>query len=74
MTQGWRAGRSYIEKLAAIDPAGLPDQVQLNRDLLLRGLIEQQEEARFKTWELPVNQQRRHPRRSASAGAAVELR
>ncbi len=50
-------GRSYIEKLGAIDPAGLPDQAQLNRDLLLRELIQEQEEARFKTWELPVNQQ-----------------
>jgi uncharacterized protein (DUF885 family) len=49
-------GRGYIEKLGAIDPAGLPDQVQLSRDLLLRELIENQEAARFKTWELPVNQ------------------
>ena len=54
---GLARGRSYIEKLAVIDPAGLPDQVQLSRDLLLRQLIEDQEEARFKTWELPVNQQ-----------------
>jgi uncharacterized protein (DUF885 family) len=50
-------GRAYIEKLGVIDPAGLPDQVQLSRDLLLRQLIEDQEQARFKTWELPVNQQ-----------------
>jgi uncharacterized protein (DUF885 family) len=49
-------GRSYIEKLGAIDPAGLPDEVQLSRDLLLRRLIEDQEDARFKTWELPVSQ------------------
>jgi uncharacterized protein (DUF885 family) len=50
-------GRAYIEKLGLIDPAGLPDQLQLSRDLLLRQLIETQEAARFKTWELPVNQQ-----------------
>ena len=50
-------GRASIEKLALIDPTGLPDQVQLSRDLLLRQLIEDQEQARFKTWELPVNQQ-----------------
>src|SRR5271170_431026 len=49
-------GRGYIEKLGAIDPSGLPDQVQLSRELLLRQLIENQERARFKTWELPVNQ------------------
>ena len=49
-------GRGYIEKLSLIDPAGLPDQVQLSRELLLRQLIQGQEQARFKTWELPVNQ------------------
>jgi uncharacterized protein (DUF885 family) len=49
-------GRGYIEKLSLIDPTGLPDQVQLSRDLLLRELIEEQEEARFKVWELPVSQ------------------
>jgi uncharacterized protein (DUF885 family) len=49
-------GRAYIEKLSLIDPAGLPDQVQLSRDLLIRQLIDAQEQARFKTWELPVNQ------------------
>jgi uncharacterized protein (DUF885 family) len=49
-------GRGYIEKLAVIDPTSLPDQTQLSRDLLLRKLIEGQEAARFKTWELPVNQ------------------
>ncbi len=49
-------GRGYIEKLSLIDPAGLPDQVQLSRELLLRQLIQNQEQARFKTWELPVNQ------------------
>ena len=53
---GLARGRSYIEKLAAIDPIGLPDQVQLSRDLLLKQLIDDQEEARFKVWELPVNQ------------------
>ncbi len=49
-------GRGYIEKLSLIDPSGLPDQVQLSRELLLRQLIQNQEQARFKTWELPVNQ------------------
>jgi uncharacterized protein (DUF885 family) len=49
-------GRGYIEKLSLIDAAGLPEQVQLSRDLLLRELIEDQEAARFKAWELPVSQ------------------
>jgi uncharacterized protein (DUF885 family) len=50
-------GRGVIEKIGMIDPAGLPDQVQLSRDLLLQQLIEDQEQAKFKTWELPVTQQ-----------------
>jgi uncharacterized protein (DUF885 family) len=54
---GLARGRSYIEKLAAIDPDGLPDQAQLSRDLLIRQLANDQEEARYKTWELPINQQ-----------------
>ncbi|AXC10716.1 protein of unknown function DUF885 [Acidisarcina polymorpha] len=49
-------GRSYIEKLSLIDPSGLPDQTQLSLDLMLRQLIDEQEESRFKTWEIPVNQ------------------
>ncbi len=31
-------------------------QEQLSKDLLVRKLIEDQEEARFKPWEMPVNQ------------------
>ena len=31
-------------------------QEQLSKDLLVRSLIEDQEEARFKPWEMPVNQ------------------
>ena len=49
-------GRGYIEKLSLIDPDGLNEQVQLSRELLLRQLIEDQERARFKAWELPVSQ------------------
>jgi len=54
---GLARGRSYIEKLGTIDPDGLPDQVQLSRDLLIRQLANDQEEARYKPWELPINQQ-----------------
>jgi uncharacterized protein (DUF885 family) len=50
-------GRRYIERLSQIDPAGMTDQEQLSRDLMLRELIDGQEEARFKVWELPVTQQ-----------------
>ncbi|HEY0795086.1 MAG TPA: DUF885 domain-containing protein, partial [Acidisarcina sp.] len=49
-------GRGFIERLSAIDTAGLTDQEKLSSDLLVRHLVEQQEEAQFKPWETPVNQ------------------
>jgi uncharacterized protein (DUF885 family) len=49
-------GRGFIDRLSAVDTAGLGDQEKLSRDLLVRQLIEQQEEAQFKPWETPVNQ------------------
>jgi len=49
-------GRSFIEKLSAIDTTGLPHQEQLSAELMLRSLIEDQEGAQFKEWEMPVNQ------------------
>jgi uncharacterized protein (DUF885 family) len=49
-------GRGYIEKLSLIDTTGLPDQEKLSAGLMLRSLIDQQEGAKFKEWEMPVNQ------------------
>ena len=49
-------GRDYIRKLSEIDTAGLTDQEKLSADLMLRQLIEEQEAAKFKEWEMPVNQ------------------
>jgi len=49
-------GRGFIERLAAIDTTGLPQQEQLSAELMLRSLIEDQEGAKFKEWEMPVNQ------------------
>jgi uncharacterized protein (DUF885 family) len=49
-------GRDYIEKLSEIDTSGLTDQEKLSADLMLRQLIEEQEGAKFKEWEMPVNQ------------------
>jgi uncharacterized protein (DUF885 family) len=48
--------RGFLDRLGAIDSTGLPDQEQLSKDLLVRKLIDEQEEARFKPWEMPVNQ------------------
>jgi uncharacterized protein (DUF885 family) len=49
-------GRDYIQRLSEIDTAGLTEQEQLSADLMLRSLIEAQESAKFKEWEMPVNQ------------------
>jgi uncharacterized protein (DUF885 family) len=49
-------GRGYIERLSVIDTTGLSHQEQLSAELMLRSLIEDQEGARFKEWEMPANQ------------------
>ena len=49
-------GRGYIQKLSLIDTTGLSDQEKLSAELMLRSLIDQQEGAKFKEWEMPVNQ------------------
>jgi len=49
-------GRQFIERLSAIDTSGLSQQNQLSAELLLRTLIEDQEAAQFKEWEMPVTQ------------------
>jgi uncharacterized protein (DUF885 family) len=49
-------GRDYITRLSAIDTAGLSHQEQLSADLQLRSLVEDQEAAKFKEWEMPVTQ------------------
>jgi len=48
--------RGYIERLGAIDMNGLPEQQRLSAELMLRSLIDAQEGARFKEWEMPVTQ------------------
>jgi uncharacterized protein (DUF885 family) len=49
-------GRVFIQRLSAIDTTGLSHQEQLSAQLMLRSLIEDQEAAPFKEWELSVNQ------------------
>ncbi len=46
----------YLARLAAIDTAGLPDQVQLSKTLMVQELVDEQAEAVFKPWEMPVDQ------------------
>jgi uncharacterized protein (DUF885 family) len=49
-------GRDYIVRLGSIDTTGMDDQEVLSKDLMVRQLIDQQEAAEFKPWEMPVNQ------------------
>jgi uncharacterized protein (DUF885 family) len=49
-------GREYIQRLSEIDTTGLSDQEKLSSELMMRSLIEDQEGAKFKEWEMPVNQ------------------
>ena len=49
-------GRDYIQQLSEIDTSDLSEQERLSADLMLRSLIEAQAGAKFKEWEMPVNQ------------------
>jgi len=49
-------GMNFVMRVSAIDPNGLSDQELLSRDLLLRTLVDDQEAADYKEWEMPVNQ------------------
>ena len=48
--------RKYLAQFEATDPAGLPAQDALSRDLIIRNLRTEIDEAQFKPWEMPVNQ------------------
>jgi uncharacterized protein (DUF885 family) len=48
--------RGFIDRLSMIDTTGLSHQEQLSAELMMRTLIEDQEGAPFKEWEMPVNQ------------------
>ena len=46
----------FLSRFEAIDPAGLPEQDALSRELMIRNLRQDIAGARFKPWEMPVNQ------------------
>jgi uncharacterized protein (DUF885 family) len=50
------AKRKFLDRFEALHPAGLPAQDALSRELMIRNLRQDIEEARFKPWEIPVNQ------------------
>ena len=45
-----------LKLFESIETAGFPEQERLSRDLMIRDLQEQIEGARFKDWEMPVDQ------------------
>jgi uncharacterized protein (DUF885 family) len=49
--------RRFLERFEAIDSTGFPEQEALNKQLMVRDLKMGLEGARFKPWEMPVNQQ-----------------
>ena len=46
----------FLTRFEAIDTRGFPDQEVLNKELMVRDLKMNLEGARFKEWEMPVNQ------------------
>jgi uncharacterized protein (DUF885 family) len=48
--------RKFLDRFEAVNPAGLSAQDALSRALMIRNLRQDIEEARFKPWEMPVNQ------------------
>jgi uncharacterized protein (DUF885 family) len=49
-------GRDYIFRLGVIDTTGMTDREILSKDLMVRRLVDEQEEAEYKPWEMPVTQ------------------
>jgi uncharacterized protein (DUF885 family) len=49
--------QKFLTRFEAIDTSGLPAQEALNKSLMVRDLQMQLEGARFKEWEMPVDQQ-----------------
>ena len=54
--EGLAREQGFLMRLAAIDAAGLSEQEKISRDLLLRQIVEDQEAAEYKEWEMPINQ------------------
>lgn len=49
--------RKFLARFEAIDTTGFPEQESLNKALIVRDLKMTVAGARFKTWEMPVNQE-----------------
>ncbi|MGC2161237.1 MAG: DUF885 domain-containing protein [Silvibacterium sp.] len=49
-------GRDDLVRLGSIDTTGMTDQEALSKDLMVRQLVQEQAEAEFKPWEMPMTQ------------------
>jgi uncharacterized protein (DUF885 family) len=49
-------GRAFLTQLTEVDTTGMSMDEQLSKDLLVRQLIQNQQAARFRPWEMPVTQ------------------
>jgi len=49
--------QKFLARFEAIDTSGFPEQEALNKILMVRDLKMRLEDARFKPWEMPVDQQ-----------------
>ena len=49
--------RKFLDRFEAIDTAGFPEQEALNKILIVRDLRLELDGAKFKPWEMPVDQQ-----------------
>lgn len=54
--QKLQQGRVFLMQLGQIDTDGMTDQEKLSKDLMVRNLVEEQEQSEFKPWEMPVTQ------------------
>ena len=52
-----QASRDFLARFQAIDTTGFPQQEVLDKELMVRDLKMALEGARFKPWEMPVDQQ-----------------
>ena len=52
-----RESQKFLTRFEAIDTAGFPEQEVLNKEIMVHDLKDKLEGARFKGWEMPVDQQ-----------------
>ncbi len=53
---GLQRETEFLTQLGTIDTAGLDEQTKISASLMLKELIDDQEGARFKPWQMPVTQ------------------